>query len=229
MEGIDIVSGMEKVDIRGDSSAELSEIISVEVVPKYIGFGELEEGLHRVKSFSFIKVNKERRVRVDFRDNRFIIIPKDHILFTEKNFKEEDLDYANIPRHLFLRFWLDHEKKLGLHFYNSVWDRTLHYDDSKLQDIGEIFNGTYAVLLISIVKINDEDQIRVDIQHTRHFMLPKNHHQVNKKNVEWWNKQRQMVTIFGPHVEFIDEEDYPIKAKKWLCKRHETDEKEDEN
>lgn len=219
---------MEKVDIRGDSSAESSELISVEIVPRYIGFGELEEGYHRVKSFSFIKVNRERRVRVDFRDNRFIIIPKDHITFTEKNFKEEDLLYANIPRYMFLHF-KKREKKLELYFYNSVWNRTLHYDDSKLQDIGEISNGTYAVLLISIVKINDEDQIRVDITHKHHFILPKNHHQVNKENIEWWNKQRQMVTIFGPHVEFCDEEDYPFKVEKWICERHEYDEKEDEN
>lgn len=198
------------------------------IVSKYIGFGELEEGYHRVNSFSFTKVNKERRVRVDLQDNTFIIIPEDHIKFTERNFNNEDLLDMNYSREMFLHFWLDFEKKIGLHFYDSIWDPPLRYDESILQDIAEILEGTYKVLLFSIVKINGEDQVRVDINDIFHFILPKNHHQVKMENIAWWNKQRSMVHIWSRNVEFLCEEDFPYHLEKWMCKPQDTDEKEDE-
>lgn len=88
---------------------------------------------------------------------------------------------------------------------------------SKLQDVAEFDVGEYKVLLFSIVKINDEYRVRVDITDERHFILPKNHQQVKMDDIEWWNKQRLTVALNGCHIKFLCE----AKNHRARCSRFE--------
>lgn len=229
MEESGMIAEMEKVDISANSSADRPEKMDMEVVPKYVSLSKLEEGYHRVKCLSFTKVNKQRRVRVHFLDNdSYVIIPKDHFGYTEKNFDESDLIDINYSKKMMLHFTKDEDKKIYFHIYDFIFDPPLYYEDSRFRELPAFGSGTYKVLFFSVVKKDGKDRIRVDVNPIHHFILPENDRTIKIEKLDYWNKQRLMVDIGGFGVDFCFEEDFPYNHRKLMCEPQYTDEEEDE-
>lgn len=233
---------------------KIQHVLSAVVNERYIGFSELLEGCYLVKSFVNIRVNGEKRVRVNLENNpfirnRFIIIPKGfHQRDIDERSTEKDVHHLQLDnRNLFMHFWQDDEKKIGLYFFNCPKD--LHYVDyesSKLCTLRELpGNGYYTVVLFSIVKIDNEDRIRVDVVGSVHFILPKNesqhnvqnlseNHNINKKtikieDIEYWNRQilrADVNTYKRDHITFNWYENDPYIFTKQMYEPQSIDEKE---
>lgn len=229
MEEANIISEMKSIDICGNFITETIEKMNVEVIPKYIVLNNLEDGYHRVKCLSFIKVNKQRRVRVDLLNNTYVIIPKDHFEYTEKNFNEEDLQCMNRSQTMMLHFMLYVNRGIYFHIYNFIYDPPLYYQNSIFKDLPAFGRGTFKVLLFSVVKKDGKDRIRVDVNPIHHFILPEKNKEVTIDRLGWWNKQRLMVDIYSNQVDFIAEENFPYDEPKMICALQEANEKEDES
>lgn len=171
-------------------------------VSKYVDLVDLPEGYYKVKSFSIIYVKKQIRVRVDLKDNIFIIIPKEN---TDFCFLGKDICEWN-RRNMMMHRSLALDRDCRVHFYDRIKKRPLCHTCSKLQDVTAFADGKYNVLSFSILKINDEDRIRVDVTDNLHFILPNDRQmQINSDNIEFWNKHRMMVKFDGPSIRFYCE------------------------
>lgn len=171
---------------------------------KYVDFIDLKEGYYKVKSFSFITVTKERRVRVDFKNNLFVIIPRDDRQFGLRFTSNKDLRDLN-KRNLMMHYSFASDKN-PVHFFDYIKKPSLCHTCSKLQIVSAFADGDYRVLLFSIVKIKGKDRVCVHVNDNRHFIVPKNHKQVNPDNIEYWKKQRTLVNFFDRTVRFSCED-----------------------
>lgn len=223
---------------------------------RYIRFSELPEGCYLVKSFVNIRVNGEKRVRVNLENNPFI---RNRFIIIPKGFRQCDSDQSNIHKeklenlNLFMHFWLDDEKKIGLYFFNCPKDlHYIDYESSKLCTLRELpGNGYCTVVLFSIVNIDNEVRIRVDVVGSVHFILPKNdsqhsvetlteNHNINKKkikieDIEYWNRQILHVDVYSDgggdkdYVVFEWYENDPYHPTKFMCEPEKIDEIEDDD
>lgn len=84
-----------------------------------------------------------------------------------------------------------------LYFFEQE-KHSLCYHAAEPVQLKKIANGRwYDVLLFSIVDVNDEDRIRVDIEGEQYFLLNEKAHEpiINIDELEMWNKKRIYISV----------------------------------
>lgn len=174
---------------------------------KFLNFETMEEGYYTVDRISFPVVSGEKHARVDLQSEKFIILE----LNDEKySISEKRLKALNSSNLIIMKLWLDERQRVGLFIYGTD-EHPLYYQSSKLINMDEVINGYYKVLLFSIVKIDNQDRIRVDVYDKKHFIIPENRFKDIFDKLEWYNKQRFYVELDkwfdGTHtIHFYEEE-----------------------
>lgn len=188
---------------------------------KYVHITELERYYYyKVKNITFIACGdgEKPHVRVDLNGRKFIII---NLNVYERLNVDQLKKLTETKYHVIMRYNTCPTNPEVFNFFKSkkyVFD----YQSSERVDWRELLDeGYYKVLLFSIVKINNENQVRVDIEHGRHFILPGAFHQfpvidITFDNIETWNNGRWMVEVdskkyIADMVHFFRED---VKGKK---------------
>lgn len=80
----------------------------------------------------------------------------------------------------------------------------LYYHSSEEIEVEEVMNNVYDVLFFSIVEVNDEDRIRVDISDSKYFLLDELTHKPTRNidELEYWNSRILSVSV-AVHTEFF--------------------------
>lgn len=159
---------------------------------KFMNYTRLEKGYYTVSKMKLIDRGSVTHVRVDLQNDKFIIIRLQHTesLIIERNLKK----LAKSSNMKIMKVLTDTKDRVVFYFYESE-NFPLYYQESELLENWDKVHVPLNVLLLSVVKINNEERIKVNVFPRSYFILPKEHTQVTVDNIEHFNKKRLMVNV----------------------------------
>lgn len=130
-------------------------------------------------------------IRVDLQEKKFIFVKLQHkeSLNLEKDIK----NLVKSKQTVIMKVLTDYKHCVLFYFYETK-DFPLYYQDSELVDLS-VLKGHLKVVLLSVVKIDNQERIKVNISPKSHFILPEDHTQITIDNFEYWSKRRLMVEV----------------------------------
>lgn len=166
---------------------------------QYIAINKLEKKYYKVQKIGAVEINGKICIRIHLTENRITIIKKKKLDYSEEWVITGQLPFIDLKRiSIFMRLY--REKRTNrLYIYESS-EKPFNYQSSERVAYGtlDLDLNPRQVLLFSIVKIDNEKRIRVDICKNQHFILPKlsefkHSPEIKINKLEFWNKMRLLV------------------------------------
>lgn len=164
----------------------------------YVNINTLDVGYYTIDNF--VGIETFDSVRIDLKQEKVFIIIKlaenEYLRYKKmiNQFKHSTTAYGKKSKKIMKISHNFISNCYSFIFYDTENNSLDCYESKFISNYRNMKIGIYQVLLISNVKINNEDKIQIHVP-SKHFILPNRHYQGNIETIKAWNKTRTCVII----------------------------------